>query len=155
MASTLSAQQPSPTHVHPPNPRVHVTPAHTHPCSIERSDYVYKLVGSTLGPVCIVVLVTLGEWARALYYKGHLLRGVGIKYCIMMLFFILPTTSSIIMATFATHVRPTFQSNYCPARCALSLCPCPQPLTPIHTTLTNITLAFRSSTWERTRMEST
>ena len=66
---------------------------------------MYKLVGSTLGPVCIVILVTLGEWARALYYKGHLLRGVGIKYCIMMLFFILPTTSSIIMATFATKVK--------------------------------------------------
>ena len=70
--------------------------------SIEKSDYVYKLIGSTLVPLAIVVLVILGELIHALAYKTDLFGGMGLKYMIMMLFFTLPTISSIITATFAT-----------------------------------------------------
>ena len=69
--------------------------------SVEDSDYVHKLVGSTLVPLGIVVLVLLGELAYMLLRRGQI-AGTGIKYTIMMLFFLLPTTCSIIMATFAT-----------------------------------------------------
>ena len=71
-------------------------------CLVDDPDYTYKLYGTTLallGLTCLVLAVS--KVVVLVRGSGHTLRGAGVKWLLVVLYFTLTTTSTTICSTFA------------------------------------------------------
>ena len=82
-------------------------------CIRDSADYGTKLVLATSVPLAVSAATLLFEKILAMYGEGgYTLRSMGVKVLIMLMFFILPTTSSVIMYSFVTKVSRTLIFAY-------------------------------------------
>ena len=69
-------------------------------CHIEGHNYATKLYATTMLSVGTTGLTLALERIRVAIWGGHVVRGVGFKWLVIMLYFSLPITSSIICQAF-------------------------------------------------------
>ena len=72
-------------------------------CFVDDPDYTYKLYGATLLPLGLTVLVLGVSRVVVAVTGGHVLRGTGVKWLLVVLYFTLTTTSTIVCQTFACN----------------------------------------------------
>ena len=93
----------SPIHPTPPPPPPFLQFELLHlDCVIRNSDYTVKLFATTLTPLALLVLALLWELGYKLRYGGGriLYNGPAMAYSMIIIYFVLPATSQIIMKSF-------------------------------------------------------
>ena len=72
----------------------------TYQCAIDNADYGSKILIMTLAPIGMVVVSLLCRAVVVAVYKEKMMRGATMKFTFMLLFVVLPTTSTVTNARF-------------------------------------------------------